>query len=179
MGVVPNEAGRLKLLYASAQRSVLSHPHPNPPQKGEGFGTVARISLRHVLIAALLALASPTLAQVPATCPAGGQLMTSVTLFFGLAIPGGGQVSEADFAAFLDADVTPRFPEGFSVLAASGQWRDAAKGAIVREPSRALMIWRTPSEQADAAVEAIRDAYKARFRQDSVMRVDDLDCVDF
>lgn len=130
-------------------------------------------------VAALLTAIGPAFAQAPATCPAGGWQMTSVTLFFGLAIPGGGTVSEAEFADFLDREVTPRFPEGFSVLSASGQWRDAAGGGIVREPSRALLIWRAPSDEANASVEAVRDAYKRRFRQDSVMRVDDLDCVDF
>lgn len=116
--------------------------------------------------------------QSPA-CPAGGREMTSVTLFFGTAIPGGGTVSDEDWRDFLDREVTPRFPDGFSTLAAAGQWRDAATGGIVREASRALLIWRAPSEETGQAVEAIRDAYKERFRQDSVMRVDDLDCVDF
>lgn len=112
-------------------------------------------------------------------CPSGGSRMTSVTLFFGMAIPGGGKVSDGEWRSFLDTEVTPRFPDGLSVLQAAGQWKDSSSGAVVRENSRALLIWTENSPGASAEIDAIRDAYKERFSQDSVMRVDDLDCVDF
>lgn len=115
----------------------------------------------------------------PISCPSGGTQMTSVTLFFGMAIPGGGKVTDGDWRSFLDTEVTPRFPEGLSVLEAAGQWKDADTGKVVRENSRALLIWVAPSSGASAEIDAIRDAYKIRFRPDSVMRVDDTDCVDF
>ena len=105
--------------------------------------------------------------------------MTSVTLFFGMAIPGGGKVSDGDWRSFLDTEVTPRFPDGLSVIEAAGQWKDAETGTVIRESSRALLIWTENSAGASAEIDAIRDAYKTRFKQDSVMRVDDLDCVDF
>ena len=50
-------------------------------------------------------------------------------LYFGLAVPPGpdgqpaGQVSEEDWQWFLDEEITPRFPEGLTILEAGGQWR--------------------------------------------------------
>lgn len=35
-------------------------------------------------------------------------------------------VSDEDWRAFLAAEVTPRFPDGLTVIDAAGQWRDGA-----------------------------------------------------
>ena len=70
---------------------------------------------------------------------------------------------------FLANSVTPRFPDGFTVLEAYGQWRNA-RGEIQVLPSRILVILHPPIPQADAAVEAIRREFKKRFNQMSVLR---------
>ena len=121
----------------------------------------------------------PVVSSAAPACPAGGGVMAKTELYFGMAIPGGGKVSERDWAGFLNAEVTPRFPDGLTVDETAGQWRDAKTGKTVREPSRVVMVLYEPSAAAEAAIEAIRDAYKTRFRQDSVMRLDETDCVAF
>lgn len=118
-------------------------------------------------------------APAPPACPAGGEVMRRTELYFGLAIPGGGMVGDGEWSAFLNAEVTPRFPDGMTVDETSGQWRDAATGKTVREHSRVVMVLYLPSPEAEAAIEAIRAAYKTRFRQDSVLRLDETDCVAF
>src|SRR5207253_3721246 len=60
-------------------------------------------------------------------------------LYFGLSRTAGAEISDAEFAAFLAQVVTPRFPEGLSVLEARGQWRDSA-GRTVREPARVVVL---------------------------------------
>jgi hypothetical protein len=99
-------------------------------------------------------------------------------LFFGLSRPGG-VVSEAEFKAFVDAKVTPRFPDGLTLLTGAGQFRDAS-GTIVVEGSK-LLILLVPlrDAQADAKIEAIRSDYKVAFEQQSVLRADDVSCVSF
>ena len=72
----------------------------------------------------------------------------------------------------------PRFPAWFTVLTGDGQWRNA-DGRIFREPSRVLLVWHVPEPSTEAAIAAIRAAYKQRFGQDSVMRVDGMGCVSF
>lgn len=111
-------------------------------------------------------------------CPAGLEARTTAELFFGRnigALPG---VSDADWVRFVDEEITPRFPDGLSVSDVAGQWR-AADGTIVREPSKGVMIVLSGEEGEYARLDAIRDAYKARFRQESVMLVQRRACVGF
>jgi len=91
-------------------------------------------------------------------------------LYFGLSIPGGGEVSDDDWRQFVAAEICPRFPDGFTVLEANGTWRSDA-GTMVGEASRVLLLLHSGSRDA-AELDAIRDAYIHRFNQKSVMRVD-------
>lgn len=96
--------------------------------------------------------------------------MLSAELYFGRSIPGGGEISDADWQRFVDEEVTRRFPEGLTVTDARGQWRD--KIGIVREASKRLfvVISGTPAESDRLA--AIRSAYRIRFRQEAVLIVE-------
>ena len=127
---------------------------------------------RALLLAGLLAgcaAAPPPSLCSPAETRAGCAVATQ--LFFGLSRPDGGIVSDAEWRDFLADTVTPRFPAGFTILAGEGQWRAEGGTAIMRESSRILLIVH-PAGADDAAIAALIDAYKARFRQDSVLRLD-------
>ena len=104
--------------------------------------------------------------------------MARLELLFGTGRRGASLVSEREWSAFLDEEITPRFPEGLTVLSAYGQWRGQS-GTISKERSIVLVIWYEPNQSREAAIEAIRLAYKERFAQESVMRVDGLSCVSF
>jgi hypothetical protein len=99
-------------------------------------------------------------------------------LFFGRSIAGGGSVSDADFARFVDDEVAPRFPAGFTLWDAKGAWR-TPDGKPVRERSKVLFIvlGGTPGEAAK--LNAIRSAYETRFHQESVLLVEQKACVGF
>jgi len=119
-----------------------------------------------MLPAALLLIALATPAE---TCPFPSEKpMIEVQLFFGRDIPGGGRVSDADWAVFAAAVITPAFPDGFSVTEAKGQWRDSATGKIVREPSEVLQIVAPQSPALAPKIGKIADAYRTRFHQQSV-----------
>lgn len=111
-------------------------------------------------------------------CRADAKPMARLELLFGTGRRNDAPVGEADWAAFLDAEVTPRFPNGLTVLSGPGQWRGNG-GQIEKERAMMLVIWHDRSEQADSLIEAIRTAYKRRFAQESVMRVDGVSCVSF
>jgi len=49
-------------------------------------------------------------------CRMDERLLVRDTLYFGLSIPGGGEVSEADWRHFESDDLTRAFPKGFTVL---------------------------------------------------------------
>jgi hypothetical protein len=88
-------------------------------------------------------------------------------------------VTETQFQDFVAREVTPRLPEGFSVVAAEGAWRSAQTGETIREPSRVIRRLHKAEPAQDAALVAIAAAYKSRFEQDAVLRVDTEVCAAF
>jgi hypothetical protein len=111
-------------------------------------------------------------------CRGPARAMARLEMLFGTSRPQGGVVTEAEWSSFLDAEVTPRFPAGLTVLSGPGQWR-GSDGRLAKEQSRILVIWHEPTYRTEADIEAIRSAYKARFAQESVMRIDSTSCVSF
>jgi len=131
-----------------------------------------------VLVTAVLLAAAPAWGQT-ASCAEGAYAMARLELYFGTQKPGGAPVTQAEWGAFLNEEVTPRFPDGLTVLTGNGQWRNAA-GVITKETSAVLVILYEPSAEKEVAIEDIRAAYKDRFEQESVMRVDGgMQCVSF
>lgn len=118
-------------------------------------------------------------AAVSSACRAPLKAMTQVDLYFGRNIPGGGEVSDAQWRQFLDEIVTPRFPDGLSVLDVYGQWKSTRSGTIARERSKRLSIIVPDAAVAAANVEAIKAAYKQRFRQESVLQSEAPVCAAF
>ncbi|MGE0849192.1 MAG: DUF3574 domain-containing protein [Hyphomicrobiaceae bacterium] len=119
-----------------------------------------------------------THAPAPPDCRPGALAYSRLELLFGLGRPGGGEVSEEEWRAFVESEVTPRFPDGLTVLSGYGQWRGPS-GTIAKEPSRVLLIWYRRNDRTDAEIDAIRQAYKTKFAQESVLRVDGLSCASF
>ncbi len=132
--------------------------------------------MRPALVALLFAIASPAAAQT--ACPGALQPWTRIELHLGLGIPGGGEVSRAQFRNFLEGTVTPRFPDGYTVVEATGHYRYKS-GKVAAEPARVLMILTKAPDEAAAKVDEIVKVYKARFRQESVGRSHRVDCVAF
>lgn len=114
----------------------------------------------------------------PSACPAPLQGLVRDALYLGRDVAGGAEVSDSSWQAFLDSEVTPRFPDGATVLAGSGRWRDAAQ-RTVQERSWILLLYHAPAGTADSAVAAIAEAYKQRFSQEAVLRDRSLACVSF
>lgn len=96
------------------------------------------------------------------------------TLFFGRNRANGPEVSEYEFADFLTRTITREFPDGLTVFDALGQFRNS-EGQIIQEKTKVLILL-YPSEtrrQSNRKIERIRNEYKTRFEQQSVLRVDD------
>jgi hypothetical protein len=138
------------------------------------FDPVA-VWLRAFAPAALLVLAGCAGVGTNACAP-GLQRMVQAQLFFGRNVATRGIVSDDEWRRFLDEEVTPRFPAGFSVADIDGQYRNAG-GGIVRERSKQLLIVGPGGEETK--LDAIRDAYKRRFNQESVLLVESPVCAAF
>jgi hypothetical protein len=124
--------------------------------------------LRRFAGAALFVYAATPVAAQGLACTPGQVQMLKAELLFGRNIGGRLGVTEHRWAKFLAAEVTPRFPDGLTVLDGSGHRRDAARRRIVREPSKIVMIVMPDDERTRAAIATIVEAYKKRFRQQSV-----------
>ena len=108
-----------------------------------------------------------------------GDLFIRTELFFGLGRAIGPNVTEEEFRMFLEEHVTPRFPDGLTVLTGRGQFRNSS-GDIEREPSKLVIILYPPDqEKAHNKIEKIREEYKTTFQQESVLRADSTECVSF
>ena len=80
-------------------------------------------------------------------------------------------ISEADWRAFLDREVTPRFPSGLSVVDVYGQWQGKGSAAIERLRSKMLIILHPDTAENRSKVDAIRAAWKQKTGDQSVLRV--------
>ena len=135
-------------------------------------------SVRCAVASALLLLAvADGSAAEDTDCRPPLERWTEVGLYLGRDIAGVGEVTEAQFRRSLAREVTPRFPDGLSVLDVQGQFRDGKR--IVRERSKLLVILVPDAREAEADVAAFVGAYKDAFRQQSVLRTETPVCLSF
>lgn len=114
----------------------------------------------------------------PVACARPARAWQRTELYFGRSAPAG-PVTDAQFQDFLDTEVTPRFPDGLTVLHGRGQWRAAAGAAPEAEDSTVLVLVVPPGRDTGARIEALRQRYKQAFQQQSVLRVDSRVCASF
>lgn len=152
-------------------------------EEHEGTG---RRTLRHVVVLVVLAASLagcgaavyPSLAGERADGLPVGETLVRSELVFGRARPDGSTVSEGEWQGFVDAHVTPRFPEGLTMIDAAGQYRTRA-GLLVRESSKILVLLHQGSDRQRSAIEDIRAIYKRLFDQEAVLLITTLARVAF
>jgi hypothetical protein len=136
--------------------------------------------MRVIPIVLLLAFVLTGAANAQLTECRGGQKPQQVAeLLFGRKIGDRIGVSEAMWTRFVDGEITPRFPDGLTVFNTVGQWRDSERKTIVREPSKIVMIVLPGKDDDIDRLNQIAEAYKSRFRQQSVAVMLRPACVSF
>ena len=100
-------------------------------------------------------------------CAPSGIPYTRTTLYFGLARPAG-TISEKQWKAFVREEVTSRFPQGFTIWEAQGQWQ-SADGHIGRERSKVLLLVHAGTAAVRDTITQLIESYKRRFQQESVL----------
>nr|WP_285482850.1 DUF3574 domain-containing protein [Amycolatopsis sp. NBRC 101858] len=127
-------------------------------------------------VAAASAADAPASPQVQ---PSPGELWKRTELFFGTGKPDGTEVTDKEFAAFSDREITPAFPDGFTRLDGSGQWRGGS-GVIVREHTHVVvLLYPFADRDAEREIEGLRADYEKQFQQESVLRSDSVEKVSF
>ncbi|WP_406461489.1 DUF3574 domain-containing protein [Streptomyces sp. NBC_01622] len=141
----------------------------------------AALAIVGLLLAAATPTAYATLDTEAAPAPTRGTPYVETQLFFGTERPDGGPaVTDGQFMAFVDKEVTPDFPDGLTVQSGRGQWRDTS-GRMEKERSYEVILLYpvTAAGAGDRKIEEIRRAYEKAFAQESVGRVDDRTRADF
>ncbi|TEA60487.1 DUF3574 domain-containing protein [Pseudomonas sp. CH235] len=118
--------------------------------------------------------------QGDATRPAQAQWVRT-ELYFSVGPLEGkeGVVSPARWREFLDQEVTTRFPDGFSVFDAYGQWKDHDAKVPERLATKVIVILHESSAKRESDIEAIRLAYKRITGDLSVLRLSQPAAVSF
>ncbi|QJP08780.1 DUF3574 domain-containing protein [Pseudomonas multiresinivorans] len=143
--------------------------------------------LRHLLAAslalALFGCATPPAPSVHTTNPSTSTLQGDPTrpaqaqwlrteLYFALGQEDGKEkISEQRWRQFLDQEVTPRFPDGFTAYDAYGQWRDHGAPAPERLSTKVIVILHEDTAARGQDIEAIRLAWKRITGDLSVLRL--------
>ena len=121
-----------------------------------------------VVIAGCAGRASPSTTPTP-SCAIGDTALVRDVLYFGRNRPGGGAVTDGEWQSFLDQVLTPRFPAGLTVVAATGQWRGKS-GLVEQERSEVVTVFHSGDEAARRGVMEVAVEYKRRFQQEALLR---------
>ena len=111
-------------------------------------------------------------------CPDDMDSWVKYELFMGRSGPNGDVVDDAEWTAFLDDVITPRFPDGLTVVDGYGQWRGES-GEIQQEASKVIIIVAPRSDDANSLINEVSQEYKRQFEQESVLKVVSDACVGF
>lgn len=134
--------------------------------------------MRQLILAATCAVLALTFlgCYCPMTCAsrhcpaAAAPQWVKSEVYFGRELPGGGQVSPADWADFLNKVVTPRFPKGLTIYDAYGQMQHA-DGRIEKQSTWVIILLHPHDPAADRAIQEVIDAYRKQFSKAQVAMV--------
>ena len=129
------------------------------------------------MAAALGALAGcQTARPLPASCPIGQISQQTAQLYFAGMFGPASKVSDTQFRKYVDEELTPRFPDGLTVLDGGRQWGGEENKAI-REAAKVVLIVLPKSRAARSRIDAARSAYRSRFHQEAMVEVMPPACV--
>ena len=117
----------------------------------------------------LLAMAAMTGgARGGTAAPAARWVKTEI--FFGADRPGGAWVAPQEWAAFLDREITPRFPKGLTVYEAYGQMQHA-RGTIEKQTTRVVLLVHPDEPAVHRQIHDLIKAYQDQFKHAQVMHL--------
>ncbi len=109
-------------------------------------------------------------------CPDDTECWNEYQLYMGRGASEGEVVDDSEWDAFLADAVTPRFPDGLTVLDGMEQWR-GSDNIIQKETTKVLIT--LASDNDEDAKDLIAEEYKQRFNQESVLKTVNKTCIAF
>ncbi len=80
------------------------------------------------------------------------------------------QIAEGEWQKFVEDTLAAEFPDGFSIVDATGQYM-MKSSRIVRERSKIVLIVHSAEPASARAIDRVIAAYKKRFDQEDVLRI--------
>src|SRR5689334_3533569 len=102
------------------------------------------------LIAVVVGAAGCATGPAKLACPTGQSEVRTAQIFLGPA-----KVSDRELRKFVDVEVTPRFPDGVTVVDGGGQWK-GVDNAMIRDASKVVLIVLPAKGDPHEKVEAVR-----------------------
>jgi hypothetical protein len=131
---------------------------------------VQKLRSMAVLVLCALALAYSSVATAQAPWRSADTLKTEI--YFGLRVADGKLVSEEEWGKFLTEVVVPRFPEGFTVIDASGRSANAAKTGNPVNPTKILVLVHSNVGDSQDKLSQLKEEYRKRFGSGGVFHTD-------
>lgn len=154
---------------------VVSLLHANGAPQQQAIGQIIadyqqrfpQSSVLRVTNADLTAVFDPSLAAIDSdTTPEWIQ----VDLYFGRNIGQTQRVTERQFQAFVNQQITPRFPDGLTLYNAAGQYLDS-QGNLILERSKVVTLILEDTQANEAAIDQIMQQYQQQYQQEAVLEV--------
>lgn len=103
--------------------------------------------------------------------------MLRAELFFGRTVGDRFGVTDRLWQNYVDRELMPRFPDGFTVLDGRGHWRE--DDSIMREASKIVIVVAPDSIELRGRIDAAISVYTRQFKQKSVGLVTQAVCAAF
>lgn len=89
-------------------------------------------------------------------------------MFFGRSQPDGGTIDDEAFARFVEKEIIPRWPDGFTLLDGTGYWRGNAE-KTAKENVAILKVIGPHNTDFRAKLELLAKKYRQIFGQEAVL----------
>lgn len=134
-----------------------------------------------------LALSLVTLLALPGcktlsgekSAPCQGQDWVETTFYLGRSVSTPTDATKKTWKKFVSAEVTSRFPDGFTIFDARGAWRNRMFDTTIYEHTKVLVILHDGTDQSKTKIGALAHAYRTTFNQEAVLAGETKSCVTF
>lgn len=109
-------------------------------------------------------MAGPSPPPAPLSAESAPVPLARTELYFG-------RIAPVQWSEFLAQVVTPRFPDGLTWFDSHGQWQNPS-GIVTQEDSRVLILIHAPTADKSRLIDEVREEFKTRYHEQSVLRAD-------
>jgi hypothetical protein len=99
--------------------------------------------------------------------------MIKTDLYFGQSRPDGSMITKAEWDNFSETQIARVFKEGSTTTAVTGSWYDPVSHKLITEPTYIVSHIHKKSPLISKQIDSLRNFYKSKFQQQSVLRVDE------